>query len=387
MQVIRGGLAAIVFMALGVGLVAPAAAEIKLDDSGKASIYGDFRLRLEADWDSTNSSGGQRSDRNRLRMRMRVGMNLKPTDKLRFGVRLRSGSDASQQSPHITLVDFDDNDTGDADFNFDKYFVSFNEGNASFWAGRNSLPFWKQNELFWDDDVTPLGVAAMWKVENFKINLGYFSLPVGMQEFSGNLLSAQAVYDTKLQNDGALTLAGGVLNVDGNPADSDAATLLDGNGGRDYMSWIASAQYKTTAGGRGLKFGVDYINNTEDYSASDPNAFTAFNRDETDGFVFSVGYGGTSNPGDWLLAYYYADIGTLAASSSYTQDDWMRWGSAVETRSTNFSGHEFRYAYGIAKGWNLVARLYLVEANVLRSASATSLEDGNRFRIDLNGKF
>ena len=35
-------------------------------------------------------------------------------------MRLRSGSDLSHQSPNITVVDFDDNDTGDADFNLDR---------------------------------------------------------------------------------------------------------------------------------------------------------------------------------------------------------------------------------------------------------------------------
>lgn len=386
-QIIRRWTGAGLALLLMTGLVLPAGAEIKLDNEGKVGLYGDFRLRLESDFDSANSSGGERNDRNRMRIRMRAGLNVSPTEKLKFGVRLRTGSDDSQQSPHITMVDFDDNDTGDAHFNFDKFFVSYSEGSGSFWAGRNGLPFWKQNELFWDDDVTPLGVAANFKFEDLKFNLGYFSLPVGMKAFSGNLFLGQAVYDVSLANDAGLTLAAGVLNVDGDPNDSDGDSLLDGNGARDYNTWILSAQYKTKLNGRGLKLGLDYLNNSEDYAATDPNPFTAFNRDETDGFVISLGYGGTSNPGDWLLAYYYADIGTFAASSSYSQDDWMRWGSATETRSTNFSGHEFRYAYGVAKNWNLVARLYVVEANVLRSASATSLEDGNRFRIDLNGKF
>ncbi|MGB5474944.1 MAG: hypothetical protein WBQ78_15895 [Gammaproteobacteria bacterium] len=43
-------------------------------------------------------------------------------------------------------------------------------------------------------------------------------------------------------------------------------------------------------------------------------------------------------------------------------------------------GHELRAAYGLGDGMNLMARLYLVEA-------ITSVEDGNRFRIDFNYSF
>ncbi len=373
--------------AIGALAVSAAQAEIKLDDAGKIGVYGDFRLRLEADWDSQNSSGGQRSDRNRLRARLRLGLNANPSENIKFGLRLRSGSDSSHQSPHITLVDFDDNDTGDSDFNFDKWFASYSSGGATIWAGRNSLPFWKQNELFWDDDVTPAGIGATWKLGSVNINAGYFSLPAGMQEFSGNLAVGQLVYHGKIgENQGNLTLAGGVLAVEGDSNDSDSELLLDGNGGRDYQTFIVSAQYKTSAQDRPLAFGLDYVTNNESYSASDPDPFTAYHNDHTDGLVAQVSYGSTS-PGKWLLAYYYADIDTLAFSSSYAQDDWMRWGSAVETRGTNFSGHELRFAYGLMKNMNLVARLYLVEANELRSASASAKEDGNRFRIDVNYKF
>lgn len=162
--------------------------------------------------------------------------------------------------------------------------------------------------------------------------------------------------------------------------------LGDGNGARDYQTFILSGQYKTSAQERPLTFGLDYMTNNKDYSSTDPNAFTAFHAGETDGFVAQVSYGSTS-PGNWLVAYYYATIDTLAISSSYSQDDWMRWGSANETRSTNFNGHELRFAYGLMHNMNLVARLYLVEANELRSAAATAKEDGNRFRIDVNYRF
>ncbi len=356
----------------------PAMAAIELDGAGKVKMYGDFRFRLESDWDSQRADGSERDDRDRARIRARLGFTVNPGDNTEFGVRFRTGSDDSHQSPHITIIDFDDNDTGDAHVNLDKWYLKRKGGMVSGWVGRNGFPFWKQNELFWDDDVTPAGIALGGGSDEFKINAGYFSLPVGMRQFSGNLGAIQGVLSGSANNMD-VTAALGFFRFEADNNDVDGALLQAGNGGRDYGIVVANFQAKTKVGGQSLKLGVDYMSNGEDYSATDPDPVTAANRDETDGYVLSVGYGGTS-PGNWLAAYYYANIEKFAVNASYAQDDWMRWGSAVETDASDFKGHELRLGYGLAKNTNLIARLYLVEA-------LTSDQDGNRFRLDFNYKF
>jgi hypothetical protein len=57
-------------------------------------------------------------------------------------------------------------------------------------------------------------------------------------------------------------------------------------------------------------------------------------RCNTDGYVFSARYGSTSSRGDWLAAYYYARIESLAVIASYAQDDWVRWGNGPQTESS-----------------------------------------------------
>ena len=374
-------------LVIGAAFAVPATmaeAKITLDDEGKLKIYGDFRARMESDWDSQKASGALRDDRTRARVRVRLGLQYKPSDNFEFGVRGRSGSNDSHQSPHITVIDFNDNSTGDAHFNLDKWFLKYKTGNVSIWAGRNGLPLWKQNENIWDDDVTPVGVGASAKTnvgDNSKVtfNTGYFSLPVGMRSFSGNLALGQVVFQTKANGVG-FTVAGGVLNIDANPSDPDGVRLQNGNGGRDFTIWTASAQAKFKTGDLPLRVGFDFYSNSEDYSATDPNAFTAANFDQTTGWTAHFQVGRLKNVGDWLGRYVYSDIETLAVNSSYAQDDIMRWGSSVETRGTNFTGHEFRVAYKLTGNSNLVARLYIAEAK-------TTIEDGNRFRLDYNYKF
>ncbi len=256
----------------------------------------DLRTRFESDWNSSRSSGSDRDDRGRMRIRARVGLRYQSSDNLTWEVRARTGSDYSHQSPHITLVDFDNNDTGNTDFNFDKYYFRYDSGDSSTWVGKNSLPFWKQNELFWDDDITPMGLGYNYSSNGMQFNAGYFSLPVGMKEASGELGLAQVVYSGSTGEAG-FDLAAGLLSFDANKSDSDGDMLLDGNGGRDYDLWILSARSIFNGGAKPIEIGLDYMVNSEDYSAADPNAFTAFNRDKDTGYVAAIKYGQTSNIG------------------------------------------------------------------------------------------
>ncbi len=347
------------------GLLFAGSASPAIFEKDGFKLYGDFRARLEADFDSNRADGTERDDRTRIRIRARIGLEYAASDRFTFGLRLRSGSDDSQQSPHITIVDFDDNDTGDAHFNFDKWFLKGEHGKGWGWIGRNSLPFWKQNELFWDDDVTPAGVAFGFRNDRgesgLELNGGYFSLPAGMREFSGNLGLAQLV----LWNSN-VRIAGGLLDIDASPNDADGTLLLRGNGARDYQIWVLSLQ----AGTGKWTFGIDGIHNGESYPISEPL------RDEVDGYVGSLEF--NSGRG-WQAAYIYAHIEALAINSSYAEDDWVRWGNATQTRASDLEGHELRFTRDIGPTQNLVFRLYLADA-------ITSGEDGSRFRIDWNYK-
>lgn len=362
------------------GMLAPVAGALAETNDSPLSWYSDFRLRLEQDWDSQNSTGVSRDDRLRARIRLRLGLNYRPNDWLDLGVRLRSGSDDSQQSPHITIVDFDDNDTGDANFNLDKWYLKAQEGGLWAWVGRNSLPIWKPNELFWDDDATPAGFATGYETaigddSDVAINAGYFSLPAGMQDFCGQMGHVQAVARTTVSS-ATLTAAGGVFDIDGaDPTDGGCNLLLQENGQRDYRIWVGNLQADVGK----LSVGGDFMHNSENYSAGEPG-ITPLNEDETDGWDVYVTYGSPGKRGDWLLGWWYARIEQFAVNNSYSQDDWMRWGSATQTRASNFKGHELRAGYGLGNGMNLLLRVYLVDA-------ITTIEDGNRARLDFNYRF
>ncbi len=233
--------------------------------------FGDLRFRFEQDWDSKRANGKLRDDRARARIRARLGLKITPNKYIELLGRVRTGSNDNQQSPHITIGDFSGNHHGDADLVFDKWYVKLKSEFGSIWGGRNGLPFWKQNELLWDDDVTIVGGGASVSYPlgpgKLQVNVGYATLPDGMERLNGEILTGQLVYFYS-PDDFQITSALGVLAMSG---EEGAVNLRNNNGARDYTILTGSLQAGADFSGIPVTLGVDVYHNIEDYSAKDNN--------------------------------------------------------------------------------------------------------------------
>ena len=367
-------------------------AAVPLDEAGKLTVYGDARLRIEKDWDSYRGDGSQRDDRTRMRIRARLGAVWKPANFFEVGVRARTGNDDHQQSGHITIKDFDDNPTGASDINLDKWYVQGIWKQLSVWAGRNSLPWWKQNSLFWDDDVTPKGAGLTFATAagqgNLTINGGYYELPAGMRDYTGEAASLQIVYEQD-SDDMGFTFAGGVMDIDADatPGDYASILMLQGNALRDYTLWLAQVQLRIHTLPQKFYLGADYLHNSQNYSSNDPNVFTAFHHNDVDGYVLQAVYGDVKKGGDWLLGLYYTRLEALAIHNSYAQDDWVRWGTSDQTAASEMKGSEFRAGIGLGHNINVISRLFIVRGINRELPTDVRNQTGKRFRIDLNWSF
>lgn len=378
---------------LGLALFSlPTQAAVTLYEQGdtKLGLSGDLRLRLEQDWNSLSGNAIERDNRLRMRGRARVRLDWAIDTHWSAVVRLRTGSEDSQQSPHVTLYDFDDNDTGSSDLNADLWYGQFRRNGWEVSAGRNAFNLWKQHELMLDDDVTALGAAVSYthglSAGTFSLRGGFGSLPAGMTETSGQFASAQAVFN--LDQDGrGWTLAAGYFGVDADVDNANGTLLLTDNGMRDYKTGFVQLQWRTKIAGQVLKIGADVGENFEDYKDEPPGSFSKFHENDTGFYSVFFNYGASKNKGDWLFGYYYLQADALAYSSSYAQDDWVRWGNADQTRATNVKGSELRAIYTLAPNMNLTTRVYIVDAIDLLNAGDVAKEDGNRARIDFNIKF
>ena len=350
-----------------------------IDNNTNLTFYGDLRLRYELDWDSRDTAGVERVDRNRWRMRARAGFNYQLADAWSLGARVRTGNRHSQQSPHLTFST-DDGARDSLDFVPDRYFVQFKQNGFTGWAGRNTTPFWQQNEMFWSEDVTPTGLAGTYetKVGDGKLAVigGAFYLPDGGYDLNGQMVSGQVKYSLPVKAS-QFTVAAGLHYMNG---EAGARNLLNRNGARDYLIGVASAQWSVPVKGVPFALGVDVFNNFKNYDAADVAPISTGDPDQTLGYVLSAQLGQLKKRHDWLVAYSYAHIETFAVNASYAQDDWIRFGNGPQTDGSDIKGQEIRLGYALSKKINLMARAFFVDA-------ITTVQDGNRFRMDLNWKF
>jgi hypothetical protein len=357
---------------------------------GRFRLSGDFRLRLEQDWDSLEGDGTDRDDRLRLRIRARIGLGFEISDAWSVRARARTGPHQSQQSPHITIYDFDGGPDGPYQANMDLWHVRFASGGFDVWAGRNELSFWHQDDLFIFDNVTYPGAGAAYRHNlgggALTWNLNYVALPVGMRDFSGTALIGQVVWDREFASSG-LTVAGGLFASSADPDDPAGELLLTENSTRDYRALNLEFQYRSTLLGQPYKLGVDWTHNAKDYGGAPPDSFSAFHAGDVDGYAVEFLWGKNKGSGDWLLGYFYSHQEALAAHSSYVQDDWVRWGNANQVRATNLKGSEIRVMYTIRPHMNILARLFFVHAIDFLEPGDTTKETGNRFRIEYNVSF
>lgn len=367
----------------------PGAAAANHESTGQLDLFGDFRLRLEQDWDSLQGDGTKRDDRLRLRIRLRGGFEYHIDSNWSVKIQARSGPDLSQQSPHVTIHDFDGGSTGPYEFNLDYWYVGYRRGGFEAWAGRNLPSYLHQDDLFIFDNVTYAGAGGSytWDLDANSIFLSFnvVALPVGMRDFVGEALISQLAWQRRF-GESVFSAGLGYRLSNGDPDDPAGETLLTGNSARDYREWNLQIQYRTELFSRPLLLGVDVMHNAADYESASADSFTGFHRNDVNGFVVEALLGG-KEPGDWQFGYFYSNIDALASNSSYVQDDWVRWGNANQVRATNLRGSELRVLYTWRENFNVFARLFLVDAVDLLEPGDTTRETGNRFRIEINWSF
>jgi len=346
----------------------------------KLKLSADVRFRIEMDRNSKKSDGSMRVDRDRLRYRARFGVRYNLTKNYEFGMRIRSGNPKNQQSPHTTLGNgFDSHQ-----FSIDKAYVKIQSDKGIWaWAGKNSMPFWKQNELLWDSDVNPEGISAG---SSFNIGthakltpvVGYYIIANSKnitangevsQKFGdhSNMALAQCRYTTNFTNN-KLTVTSGLL----------AAHMQEA---LDYNIWATSVQYKLNSSN--IVLGVDYFTNLADLKGKtnfEGNRIDSNFEDQKEGYVFNIKY----DKNKFGARITYASIEKYAVIDMFAQDDWLRWGNSDMTRSSNFKGFELNFKYKITHKFNTILRFWNIKGI---EKTGTDLETGTRVRLDFNFKF
>lgn len=356
----------------------------KVDDS-KLTFNGDFRFRLEQDWNSRKSDGSYRDDRTRMRYRLRAGMTYKD-QWYTTGFRLRTGTPNKQQDPQLTLGD------GFGEFStlpigLEKLFFEGEIRNSKFWLGKNTFPFKKSNELYWSDNVYPEGVFVSkgFTVENdfidsLDIRAGHFIISTSNRSLANDAYFQGAQIYLELLDDRvyifpSIYLFNNVPNIpDGN------ATFLQNYKIVHIGSAINILQ------NRKLTLELEYSHNIENYNSQE--SISSDFKNQKSGYVIGLQYNRLKQKNDWSFKLTYAYLEQYAALDYVAQNDWARWDySAFESpdgRLTNLRGIEFVAGYKLDD--KVVLKMKYYKVNQLISYQSQK-ENGDRIRFDIDVKF
>jgi len=351
----------------------------------KLNFEGDFRFRVEQDWNSKKSDGSYRDDRTRFRYRVRAGVTYND-QWYEAGIRIRTGQQKKQQDPQLTLGE-GFKEFGTLPIGFEKVYFQAKWPSFSFWVGKNSFPFEKSNELFWSDNVYPEGIflnkgipITSDVIDHLDVRAGHFiissaGLSLDQDAYMQGFQINTSLLNKHLELFPAIYLFKNIPNI----PDGNETFVLD------YSILHIGTRVKILLD-KPLKAEFDYYENLMDYGKNDsiPSDF----KDQKSGIVTGLAYGALQQKGNWAFKVSYAWLQQYSAVDFLAQNDWVRWdyssNGSPDGRLTNFNGVELIAAYMIVEKMTLKLKYYFVEQLL---PFGVSKENGNRIRLDLDFKF
>lgn len=347
------------------------------DWAGKVKVSGDVRYRYEMISDDTLSSGGvPAADRHRDRVRARLSATAKATDNIELGIGMTTAEDSDPRSGNQSLSGTFSKKAFDLDTAyFDWQFAPW--GNLI--GGKMKQPFFKPGQsLFWDNDITPEGLA-----------LGYSGGMFFGTAYRYWISEASRTSDTMLhglQFGARVPIGANSLTLAAHYYD-----LSSGQGRAPFYDDDANGNTTVTVGTTSvLLYDYEVVNLSAEYTMMLDQlplqlwADVAQNQDPDDqDTAWGLGaiFGKASNPRSWELGASYHVIEKDALFAQLIDSDF---GAGV----SDSEGWVLRGAYAPVRNWVLNATYFLNARNrdVANSSGQRDI-DYDRLQIDFSVKF
>jgi opacity protein-like surface antigen len=370
------------------------------DWASKVTVTGDLRYRYEAISDDTLSAappaGVTTADRYRDRIRARLAVTAKATDNITVGLGLTSAEGGDPRSGNQSLTGVFNKKPIEIDLAyFDWRFASWGD----LIGGKMKLPFVKgAQNLFWDNDITPEGLAftfsrGIWFGSAYNFWLQEVSgaentltsdpmmqgAQIGMKlPIGGSTLTLAAHYYDLSSAQGRVAPAAPFFNANANNnttiGTGPTLALLN-----DYEVFDVMAQLDTTLGTLPFQVWVEAAQN-QSPSGFVPPANTVPNDQDT---AISAGFllGKASNSKTWEFGAMYQKIEKDALFAQLIDSDFAGGFSDNE-------GYVVRAGFAPVRNWVLNATYFINQRNVERANGAGQTEvDYDRLQLDFNVKF
>ena len=335
----------------------------------KISFQGDFRYRHELIDEET------KDQRNRHRIRARIGMYADITDDVKFGFQIASGSD-NPVSSNQTLGDgFSTKNLG-INFAYFEWMPSAVDG-FTVKGGKFKNPWYKpgKSELIWDSDWNPEGVTANYHADLKTTNPFVIASMLWVEEEKTDednlLIGGQGGIKFSFHEGKSHVTVGGsyftYTDAKGTDTFVDAAdsfgNSLDTAGlyANDYDIVEAFLELRINVKEIPFTFTVDYVINS---GADEDNS----------GYLFGVRFGKVKKAGAIAGRYIYREVEKDAVLGAYTDSDFIGGGS-------DGKGHEVGIDVGLAKKVTASASYFINQKGIDDS------KDYNRLQLDVKFKF
>ncbi len=341
----------------------------------KVKLSGDFRYRHEHIDEEKAGSVRWKDGRSRHRIRARLMITSVVNDEWGVGFRIASGSD-DPASTNQTLDDHFSSKELWLDLAYFDYHPTNIDG-LNVYGGKIKNPFYRvgKNQLVWDGDVNPEGIAAQYALplgdaDTLHINGGGFWVEESSGGVDTALWGAQTYIEHEIGNPD--TIIAGVsywdyVHVKGQPVltQSLGNTVVSGAYANDYDILELFGEYKTKFSAMPVSFFGNWVKNT------------AASTSEDKGWLVGTTLNKAKNPGEWQASYMYRDLEADAVLGTFSDSDFIGGG-------TDGKGHTFGFAYQLAKNTQAALTYFHNEDH---ANSSNRDFDYRRLQADLKLKF
>jgi predicted house-cleaning noncanonical NTP pyrophosphatase (MazG superfamily) len=348
----------------------------------KVKVSGDLRYRQDH-IDKQDSTGSWENGVYRHRIRARLKVDAKVNDTFDLGVRVASGND---RSPITTNQDLEDA-FSKKELWLDQAYFNWHPASVeglNVTGGKINNPFYKagKNQLIWDSDLNPEGIAArystplndtdqlffngggLWVDESSSVaDISLWAAQTYWKRTIGNpdhVLAGATYYDYgNIESSADLRSTWGTSNFYGN--------TTDGAGGyRDDFNIVELfGEYGFKCGSLPTALFASWVRNIVATTSEDTGWLigTRFNKAKDD------------DPGSWECGYDYRETDADAVVGGFQESDHLG-------AQTNSKGHRFVFRYQLARNLYWYATYYLLE-----DTRTSSDLDYRRLMGDLVWKF
>ncbi len=350
----------------------------------KVKISGDLRYRHEHIDEESAGSARWKNGRDRHRIRARLMLEAFLNDDWSLVFRLASGS-AEPTSANQTFDSSFDSKAIWLDLAYFDWHPSSVSG-LDVYGGKIKNPFYKvgKNQLIWDGDMTPEGIAASYEIplggsDSLRLAGGGFWVDenVGSTSDDIGLWGGQAYWKHTTQNKDTVILGASYFDFSNIEGQGDLPsswggksnflgnTVSNGTYASNFDLVEVFGEYSTKLGGTPLSLHGNWVKNVAAATSEDT------------GWLVGLTVGKAKEPGSWQFGYNYRDLEADAVVGALSDSDFIGGG-------TDGKGHVFGVTYQVAK--NVQAGLtYFLNEDTANSQGRDL--DYHRLQADLKFKF